>query len=185
MVEYRDLPSNSNKMKDIFHGISFKERIKFEEGASISQVDGFDNIAPEEISSAVSTLLVVTFVLLSVGPVLRNKGLYRTSSRPPSLLGGITPFTSSSSEGSVASTLEAQRRDRILKPEHLERFLYALPLYLRSLDKLQLQFMQRDSTGGEDRQPGYDFDAMWTPGRAEEFLDEADLTAKWPAVQLF
>lgn len=83
---------------------------------------------------------------------------------------------------------EAVRRKNLLQFQHLEQFLYSLPLYLRSLDKLQDQYERDEDAGrntGSQEKPRYDINVVWTPNGAEEVLSESDLLTKWPSAQVF
>ena len=172
MVQYREPTSKVKGMKELFHSISVKERVKFD--------DEYDGKQPV-VSPDVTSLMVITFVLLSIGPVLKNGGWSFATNRGYNLY-------SSESDSSVMTQHEGLRRKKILKPQHLERFLYALPPYLRQLDKLQLRYAQaieEDDSGSEGSEPGFDINILWTPNRAGDVLPESELKMTWPSIQYF
>jgi uncharacterized membrane protein len=162
MVEYRNSPWKVDRMKEIFDTISINERVKF------------DEVKEDKLDA--SSLLIVTFVLLSVGPVLRNNGW--SFSEIPRV---FSPFSTSESTTSSSSPLDNLQRKNILKIQQIKRFLYTLPLYLRSLDKLQLKFDQED----ERLKPGFDIGILWTPSNSSELLSETEVKTKWPSIQFF
>ena len=188
MVEYRDVPSKVDSMKELFNSVSVKERLKFdEEDSKSTKFIGTPLTSPGsntelELSSS---LMILTFALLSVGPVMRNRGL-NVASTIPSILQYRSPLSFPASN--IMAPHEAIRRKKLLQPQHLERFLYALPLYLRSLDKLQLRHEREEEDSFNDgfaQKYGYDISVVWTPNTAAEELLESDLLIKWPSVQLF
>lgn len=189
MMEYRDLPSKLDSMMELFNSVSIKERLKFDEEGPISPISGSTpvttSIETMTISPPSTSLLVLTFVLLSVGPVLRNRGMNVASIRP-SILQRINPMSLLASK--TMAPHEAVRRKNLLQFQHLEQFLYSLPLYLRSLDKLQDQYERDEDAGrntGSQEKPRYDINVVWTPNGAEEVLSESDLLTKWPSAQVF
>jgi hypothetical protein len=173
MVQYREPTSKVKGMKELFHSISVKERVKFDD-----ENDGKQPV----VSPNVTSLMVITFVLLSIGPVLKNGGWSFATNKGYNLY-------SSESDSSVMTQHEGQRRKKILKPQHLERFLYALPPYLRQLDKLQLRYAQTiEEDGGsssEGSEPGFDINILWTPNRVGDVLPESELKLTWPSIQYF
>ena len=189
MVEYRDVPSKVDSMKELFNSVSVKERLKFDE--EDSNLPKFIGTPPTStkgsttVPESSSSLLILTFALLSVGPVMRNRGL-NVASTTPSILRYRSPLSFPASN--MMAPHEALRRKKLLQPQHLERFLYALPLYLRSLDKLQLRYEREEENSfndGSEQKFGYDINVVWTPNTAVEELLESDLLVKWPSIQLF
>ena len=73
----------------------------------------------------------------------------------------------------------------------IERLLYGLPPYLKSLDNLQTKHIRRMQEADEDdvrdggEQPGFDVDILWTPSTADSLLTDGELKLKWPSIQYF
>lgn len=170
MVQYREPTMKVKRMKELFHSISVKERVKFD--------DENDGKQPA-VSPNVTSLMVITFVLLSIGPVLKNGGWSFATNKGDNMY-------SSESDSSVMTQHEGLRRKKILKPQHLERFLYALPPYLRQLDKLQVRYAQMiEEDNGGNEEPGFDINILWTPNRVGDVLPESELKLTWPSIQYF
>ena len=178
MVEYRDKPSKIGVMEEQLSLIDFRERRKFDD--NVIKVDESILLsAPSEgVAPTSTTLMVVTVALLSVGPVFRNRGLHLTSNCP-SPLQRFRP---------TVEHPDVTQRKSMLEAKHFEKCFYSLPLYLKSIDRLQAKFNRdaEESDGASNQhQPGFNIKVLWTPSTADELLPESDLLAKWPSVRLF
>lgn len=173
MVKYQEPIMRLNAMKELFHSISVKERVKFDD-------DGDYPVNKAQDTS----VMVLTIVLLTVGPVLRNKGW-------SSAVRKGRPLLSFGSDVNTVAAHEGVRRTNLLKPQHIERLLYGLPPYLKSLDNLQTKHIRRMQEADEDdvrnggEQPGFDVDILWTPSTADSLLTDGELKLKWPSIQYF
>lgn len=172
MVEYRDVSSKRTAMEEIFHSIIVKERVKYEEG---------DDKKGAARSKDASTMMIVTIALLSVGPVLRNRGWSFARNK------GYNLF-SAQSETNMMNEHEGLARKKLLKRQDIERFLFTLPPYVRSQKERQLQHEEQVADGmevREDTKPGYSINLIWTPSKAEEVISESEFKLKWPSIQYF
>lgn len=172
MVEYRDVSSKRMAMEEIFHSIIVKERVKYEEG---------DDKKGAAKSKDASTMMIVTIALLSVGPVLRNRGWSFARNK------GYNLF-SAQSESTMMNEHEGLARKKLLKRQDIERFLFTLPPYVRSQKERQLQHEEQVADGmevREDTKPGYSINLIWTPSKAEEVISESEFKLKWPSIQYF
>ena len=172
MVEYRDVSSKRMAMEEIFHSIIVKERVKYEEG---------DDKKGVSRSKDASTMMIVTIALLSVGPVLRNRGWSFARNK------GYNLFLPQS-DTTMMNEHEGLARKKLLKRQDIERFLFTLPPYVRSQKERQLQHEEAVADGAEVREdckPGYSINLIWTPSKLEEVISESEFKLKWPSIQYF
>lgn len=172
MVEYRDVSSKRMAMEEIFHSIIVKERVKYEEG---------DDKKGVSRSKDASTMMIVTIALLSVGPVLRNRGWSFARNK------GYNLFLPQS-DTTMMNEHEGLARKKLLKRQDIERFLFTLPPYVRSQKERQLQHEESVADGAEVREdckPGYSINLIWTPSKLEEVISESEFKLKWPSIQYF
>ena len=149
-----------------FHRLSLDERVKFDDEGEmlITSNNSINNEFPTG-AAASTTCAVVTVLLLSRGPVLRNRGW--------------------------SGFHDTGKRKRLLAREDLVEFLYQLSTYCRKLDALQLKEQQRrrreeevgiiDSSGLQ--LPGYEIKVLWTPNSDSETISEVKAAETWPTLR--
>lgn len=142
--------------QNMFERLSMTERVKF----SDEPTGGMSTSSSSSCSSSSSVSAVVTVLLLTRGPVLRNRGW-----------------------GNFAVM---DKRTQILKREHLVDFLFRLTGYVRTMDVRQHEYFvrcDRLQEVADSSPPGLEVKVLWTPNRSTETINESELRELWPSIR--
>lgn len=177
----RDTSKCRSKILDKMNQKSMEERSKFFLDTSTSKASALTVASylsnPKAPEPSIS-YLVITILITAVGPAVPCKELLQTSS-------------STIDESFLAPVYWIKKfiqpkRNIILSRSDIDKIMYNLPIYLKSIATLQAEQRRRPNydNSGDTSEAGFEVDIIWSPATGiTETLTDVELKMSWPELE--